>query len=235
MKSNYCLTTRFVAALLFLALCASVVAKENDAEFSADNIRVPIYQGKSILPVSILTAKEARPVGTRIELKGVRLDWIGDSISDIRGVVTTPSAIYNRATKQVYGSEWVKYRSEAMDLDGVGFDIDQMEQMIHVRSQVRVVIKGKLETTHQRRIRKGEKLHVKPETVRRLISSVAEGIKKPSVDSDDERSKVSTPKKRVHLATILWWVFGAGALALIVFLIVSDAKSRRGGGKLGGA
>ncbi len=225
--SNRCLIIRFAMALGAALSCGSLSGKESDADFSADNIRVPIYQGNSVLPASILTAEEARPVGTKIELKGVKLNWIGDAISDVRGVVTTPSAVCNRATKQVYGSEWVKYRSDALDLDGVGFDIDQVKQIIHVRSQVKVVIKGKLETTRQRRAAKGEKLHVKPETVKRLIS-MAEGLKNPSIDSKN-KSPEKQKKIRLHISTILWWIFGVAAVALVILSVMSEVKSRRSG------
>jgi len=223
-------TVKSLATAAVAVLCAVAMAREDAAKISADGIRVPIYQGDSDVPAAILSAEHARPIGTRFELKGVRLEWLGVSVSDIKGVVTTPTAVYDRSTKKVDGNEWVKYRSEPMDLDGVGFDIDQIKQVIHIRSQVRVEIKGKLETLKQREAssKRTGKLKVKPATIARL-AVVAGGLNKPSGKTAVATSNPTAREKKWKwgLAEWLWVAFGAGLGLFLLLVAISHLKQNR--------
>jgi hypothetical protein len=127
-------------------------AEQHTEKITLVNLKLPVYQNDSAVPVIILYAEEAKPIGINFELKGVKLKWLGTAVSDIRGVVTTPAAIYDRSSNMITGNKWIKYRSKEMDLDGIGFDIDQLKQTIHIRSGVKVAIKSKFESNHQKRI-----------------------------------------------------------------------------------
>ena len=142
--------TGIISAIVLLSTCC-ICAQQHDEDITAHGIKVPIYDDDKVLPILILYGKKAVPVGVRFELAGVRLEWIGDTIDEIKGIVSTPSAIYCRDTKTVSGNDQIKYRSDIMDLDGIGFDIDQVKQTIHIRSKVKVVIKDKMETKRQQR------------------------------------------------------------------------------------
>jgi len=55
----------------------------------------------------------------------------------------TPKAKYDRTTKMIRGDEKVRFRSYQMDADGVGFDLDQKNGTLRLRSNVRVVFRDK--------------------------------------------------------------------------------------------
>jgi len=94
----------------------------------------------------IIYGDEANNVGVIVNLKQLKVDWIGRDVKDIKGTVTTPSGIYDRSTKIIRGDEEVHFRSAAMDVDGVGFDADQKKQTIHIRSKVKVILRASLMT-----------------------------------------------------------------------------------------
>ena len=226
------------ALAAFLCGAATLSARDDTAKISVDGVRVPIYQGDSSVPVVILDAEHARPVGTRFELKGVRLQWLGDSVADVRGVVTTPTAVYDRATKKITGDEWIKYRSAPMDLDGVGFDIDQVRQIIHIRTRVKVVLKGKLETIRQQQAEKGSKgkLKIKPETIAKLATvtglarrkSESAGGKSGSAETASQ-GKTDGNGMKLSVSSILWIAFGVALAVFLVAVAVSHARERRRG------
>ena len=140
-----------------IALCLFSVVDiygedENSAsKLKAEKIIVPIYQDGKAIPAIILYGDEAKPIGVRFEMKGVKVVWLGESIKDVKGTVKTPKAIYNQSTKMVAGNEQITYRSKEVDIDGVGFDIDQEKQVIHIRSEVKVTLKGDLASKKQKR------------------------------------------------------------------------------------
>ena len=53
----------------------------------------------------------------------------------------TPKAKYDRASKLIQGDEKVRFRTEQMDIDGIGFDMDQKAGKLHIRSNVHVVLR----------------------------------------------------------------------------------------------
>ncbi|NOY75180.1 MAG: hypothetical protein GXP32_05240 [Kiritimatiellaeota bacterium] len=191
--------------IAFFALSCSVafvMAGTTDQEkMTLFKLKLPVYQNDSPVPVAILYADEAKPIGINFELKGVKLDWIGVSVSDVKGVVTTPSAVYDRSTNLISGNKWIKYRSKEMDLDGIGFDIDQAAQTIHLRSEVKVTIKSKMESNREKRIRSQQlagkqkkssiKLRLKPEMIPLIQNITGNGSSIPAEAS----TTVKTPKK----------------------------------------
>jgi len=112
--------------------------------------KLPEYNKDSGDLEYIVYGQEANNVGVVVNLKLLKVDWIGRDIKDIKGTVTTPSGIYDRATKIIRGDEEVHFRSDVMDVDGVGFDADQKNQTIHIRSRVKVILRGNLMTDKEK-------------------------------------------------------------------------------------
>jgi hypothetical protein len=56
-----------------------------------------------------------------------------------KGMLTTPGATFDRATKIVSGKDAVRFRSPSMDADGLGFEADTEKKTIWVKSNVRMV------------------------------------------------------------------------------------------------
>ena len=68
--------------------------------------------------------------------------WKGKDHS--RGLISAPSAIYDRTTKMLRGDDLVHFRSPGMDIDGVGFDVNDETRFIHIRTKVRVVVRPEM-------------------------------------------------------------------------------------------
>ena len=144
---------RVVLLLLVILIAPAGKTQNTDSakRIEVENLKIPIYQEGRDIPVLILYSAKAKPIGIRFEMKGVRLDWLGDSIKEIKGRVETSTAIYDQSTKKVGGNKKITYRSKELDINGIGFDIDQAKQTIHIRSEVEVILKGDFSTTKQLR------------------------------------------------------------------------------------
>lgn len=53
----------------------------------------------------------------------------------------TSKAMYDRSTQLLQGDYKVLFRSKYMDVDGVGFDMDQKNGKLHIRKNVHVVLR----------------------------------------------------------------------------------------------
>ena len=161
-----------VAFILLIISILPAQAQDTDAAKSieVEHLKIPVYQEGRDIPIMILYSEKAKPIGIRFEMKGVRLDWLGDSIKEIKGRVETLTAIYDQSTKKVGGNEKITYRSKELDINGIGFDINQEKQTIHIRSKVEVILKGDFSTTKQLReakkkpVKKGGALSLVPTT-----------------------------------------------------------------------
>ncbi|MCK5844927.1 MAG: hypothetical protein KAG97_09485, partial [Victivallales bacterium] len=185
----YCVA--YTALLCLFSFATVLTAGIDQEKMTLFNLKLPIYQNDSAVPTVILYAEEAKPIGVNFELKGVKLNWLGASVSEIRGVVTTPAAVYNRSTNLVSGNQWIRYRSKEMDLDGIGFDIDQVKQTIHIRSKVKVTIKGKFESNREKRLnakRSPKKLDKSSKL--NLLASALKAIVKPEATPKATTKKV---------------------------------------------
>lgn len=190
---------------LFLLLAIPVHAqKASEADkIIVKGIRIPVYQEGRDIPILLLTGKEAKPIGVRVEMKGVKLVWYGDHMKDIRGQVETDVAVYDQSSKTVAGGDKITYKSPEIDISGVGFDIDHTKKTLHVRSNVEVVIKGdKLLTSKQRRASKGKlkggKLSLMPTTKKGMEDSKKDpnksNLKKLLNDINRNKKKVKDKK-----------------------------------------
>ena len=150
-----------IVTIFFSASFINAQKMDDAAQWTVTNIKVPVYQDDKPVPFLLILADRARPVGVRLEMRGVVIKWLGESLDDIRGTVATPLAVYDKASKTVSGNKKITYRSKEIDLDGLGFDVDNDKKTLHVRSKVKVVIKGDLSSLKQIRERK-KKLSLKP-------------------------------------------------------------------------
>lgn len=214
----------FLFLIIILFIVNSLSAQNTDQV--AYRLRAPFYEDDKALPTIILTAEEARPVGVRFELKGVTLRWIGDKINEIKGVVKTPSAIYDKSSLQVMGDKKIEYRSLAMDLDGVGFDIDQVKQIIHIRSKVKVVLRERLDE-HEAKNKKFGKFSFKKSTKGLSL----EKITKPESDRKDKLNSES--KSGFDWASMLWILILVVAAFTLIKLLLNRKKKIDSGKKAG--
>ncbi len=232
----YRLKTLFILFLTCI-LHISLVAKD-DMNATAYEITCPFYQDGNDIPVLILRSKRAKPIGVRIELKGVQLDWIGDSLKEIKGVVATNSAIYDKSTQQITGNEQILYRSNAMDLDGIGFDIDQIKQTIHIRSEVKVVLKGKIVDPKRgktERIASGGKISLKKSRQVMVIERIIDK-EKEKIEEADKEIKKEIEKHRV--SSFDWsgwfWFFVLVIFTFVTVKILLNKKRKRDSGESSG-
>lgn len=58
-----------------------------------------------------------------------------------RALISSTAAQYDKNTKVLRGDTPAFFRSREMDIDGVGFDADYENKLIHIRSKVRMVIR----------------------------------------------------------------------------------------------
>lgn len=211
-----------VIVFIFLMQAVSGWGAEQTEKVTLFHLKLPVYQNDSAVPVVILYADEAKPIGINFELKGVELDWLGVAVSDVRGVVTTPSAVYDRSNNLITGNQWIKYRSKEMDLDGVGFDIDQIKQTIHIRSDVKVTIKDKFESNRQKRLedqaksRKSRKID-SAKLLRSLpkLASIAKGEQQ----SDPKITEKSAEKQKSESGGFAFYIRIALSVAIALFFI----------------
>lgn len=85
------------------------------------------------------------------DLKGIKLYKIGSPESFVKdfwkdkdhsqALIETPQAVYDRSIKVVKGNKEIHLRSPMIDVDGVGFDADYASKIIHIRKQVKVVLR----------------------------------------------------------------------------------------------
>lgn len=59
-------------------------------------------------------------------------------------LIWSPSAVFDRSTNIIRGNDKVMFRSPALDIDGVGFDAESASKSIHLRKNVKVVIRTEL-------------------------------------------------------------------------------------------
>jgi hypothetical protein len=114
------------------------------------DFKMPEYNKETGDLDCIIYGQKAQTMDVRVELEQLKIEWVGKDQDDIKGTVTTPKGIYDRSTKIIQGDEEVHFRSASMDVDGIGFDADQKRETIHIRSKVKVLLRGTLETDKQK-------------------------------------------------------------------------------------
>lgn len=126
------------------------VAGNGDTSVILIDYKMPVYNEETGELDCIIYGRKAQTMDVRIELEQLKVEWVGRDQNDIKGTVTTTKGVYDRSTKIIQGDEEVHFRSSGMDVDGVGFDADQKKETIHIRSKVKVILRGTLETDREK-------------------------------------------------------------------------------------
>jgi len=58
-----------------------------------------------------------------------------------QALIATSNATFDRVANTIKGGEKVMFRSEMLDIDGIGFDADYVSKTIHIRKDVKVVVR----------------------------------------------------------------------------------------------
>lgn len=68
--------------------------------------------------------------------------WKGQPHSD--ALVWSPTAVFDRSANIIKGNDKVMFRSRFIDIDGIGFDGDSKSKTIHLRKDVKVVVRSEM-------------------------------------------------------------------------------------------
>jgi hypothetical protein len=128
----------------------NVVAGNGENSVILYDFKLPEYNKDTGDLDCIIYGQKAQTMDVRIDLDQLKIEWVGKNQNDIKGTVTTTKGVYDRSTKIIQGDEDVHFRSAGMDVDGVGFDADQKKETIHIRSKVKVILRGTLETDREK-------------------------------------------------------------------------------------
>jgi len=132
-----------------IIVCFLVPFATKSAEMEGANVvmkvfKLPQYNKDTKALEFIIYGDKAITVGVLVNLENVKVEMLEGDIEKIKGTVTSPTAVYDRATKIIKGDDVVHLSSPEMDAEGVGFDSDYEKQIIHIRSKVKVTLKGDL-------------------------------------------------------------------------------------------
>lgn len=122
----------FFIVLLFLS---TVTAQENT--ISAKGFQVAEY-GEDQKLKSVLKGQEGLRFGKEIKISGVHYEIFN---KDSKLNLYTPQCTYNFDSKAVTSKEAVKVIGDGVKITGVGFDIDNIQKKIFIRSKVKVIWK----------------------------------------------------------------------------------------------
>jgi len=131
----------FIITIL-LGMCVSAVSKVEDIAASMKSFVKPQYNEKTHLLEYVLTGTDAKTECGIIEINNARMEIIGADGKTVKGVLTTPVAFYNQSTQVITGDQAIKFESLSFDAEGIGFDASQIAQTLHIRKNVKLVIKS---------------------------------------------------------------------------------------------
>jgi lipopolysaccharide export system protein LptC len=89
-----------------------------------------------------VTGKRAEVRGSIATLQQVQVVLNGKTAP---ATITSPDCVFNRSTNLVTSKAPLHLVSKQMTLDGVGYDLDPQKQTLHIRSKVKMIIKGLLD------------------------------------------------------------------------------------------
>lgn len=73
--------------------------------------------------------------------KRKKIEKFWKNLKHCEGLIVTPSAVFDRSTGVISGSEEIHVRSRIIDIDGVGFSASENSRKIEVLDDVKVVIR----------------------------------------------------------------------------------------------
>ena len=84
---------------------------------------------------------EPYPLGSR--LKTIQRFWTSSHHKHSQAWIFANEAVFDKSTNVLTSDDDAHFRSRQLDADGVGFDADNDRKFIHIRSNVRVVLRLK--------------------------------------------------------------------------------------------
>ena len=161
-------------------LGALMVLKELRLDIIRDKV-------KSVNEIISMDQAEIYPLGSPTAL--IREYWKDKGHS--MALLYTPCGIYDKNSKTLRGEDKVRFRSRELDIDGVGFDAFYDRRFIHIRSEVRVVIRP------EARDRSMQERKRRPATVKKPEEGKEpETVKKPEKGTESESAKKPEDKMK---------------------------------------
>ena len=102
----------------------------------------PQYDQTTRLLQYILYGDYAVTEGAVIKVTNARIDFMGPDGKTVTATLSTPELFYNQTTGFISGNKALHYTSEGFDADGVGFDASKISELLHVRKDVKLLIKS---------------------------------------------------------------------------------------------
>ena len=84
---------------------------------------------------------EPYPLGSR--LKTIQRFWTSSHHKHSQAWIFANEAVFDKSTNVLTSDDDAHFRSRQLDADGIGFDADNDRKFIHIRSNVRVVLRLK--------------------------------------------------------------------------------------------
>ena len=131
------ISTYTLLSLLF-CLCSLSMAQSKSA-IKAGGFSIPEYNEKGELSC-VVKGDHGVIYGKETRLEGVTVEMYQNNSPLI---LKTPKCTYKMDEKRCTSKEAVKITSDGVKITGVGFDIDNTNQTIFIRSQVKVIWKKK--------------------------------------------------------------------------------------------
>ena len=162
----------FILILLAFAVVPGLSGANSGARASLSGFALPIYKKEDNRLQFILYGISASNLGALLELTGLRLDIVDNSVKNVdevvaldkgpiypltaasrdvkifwrdkkhcRALLYTETGVFDKNAKILRGDAAVKFRSREFDIDGVGFDAFYDKRFIHIRSNVRLLIR----------------------------------------------------------------------------------------------
>lgn len=123
----------------------------DDNPIILENFKHPQYGDKNPdVPEMMIYGAKAKTLGILTYLDDLKLEWFDGDLGKIKATVVTPYGIYDRSTKIIKGDKEIKMDSEKMTVEGVGFVADPQKKTIYIKSNVKVVLLGDLDSVEKK-------------------------------------------------------------------------------------
>lgn len=143
-KYNSKILKHLILLIFMLVLTPSFAGIEGNDSVNVEmkNFIKPQYNEKTHLLEYVLTGDFARTEGALIRVTNARIEFIGADGRSVTGILTSPEIFYNQSTQFINGNQPIHFRSEGFDADGIGFDASQVSDSLHIRKDVKLVIRS---------------------------------------------------------------------------------------------
>ncbi len=127
---------------LFLILISCYSNNQELNNSYMENFFRPHFNDKTKKLEYILTGENARFKEGLLELDNLNIKFIDTDGQSIKSKMTTSKAYYNHFNGFLSSDKKIKYLSIPFDIEGVGFDASNLMKTIHIRKDVKIIIKS---------------------------------------------------------------------------------------------